>query len=361
MQRIEQVFLREVVHMCCVTLGFKKLTELQAELQKRHIDPDDAKAYVYSGAIASKLPTITEVVLPLVVAKRDELIQALVDANEIGASIYLRSILDRHQPQEIPKEERKPIAATLAGKWLHSHARGNGAFKTGVYQLFRRYKPHKRPNEEGLPPDDVIVTELFFADSETLETVLVTSEGTLYWGSLHINHRSILYGLMQRPHHYSNDNQPVSIRFYAVNIKQFGGKQRPPYSGLYIKTGDRSELPLSGDCIFVHIPETHHGALHERMRSYLHEPFAERDVSADKVVMDYISGFDEDASDAAQTALRISDLPFIDNLLNDTPDRDPLFRPPTRALASNIIHERASGTPLPIFRRSAADEEPTLL
>jgi hypothetical protein len=87
------------------------------------------------------------------------------------------------------------------------------------------------------------------------------------------------------------------------------------------------------------------------MKSFIEEPFAERSVSDDKIVMDYIAGFDEEG-DITRRPLRIGDFPFIRSLLEATPDRDPLFRPPARALGSKVITDRAKGHPLSVFRHS---------
>jgi hypothetical protein len=363
MQQIEQVFLREVVRLHHKVLGFAKLTELKAFLKARGVDEDGAKGYIYNHSIAEKLTRISDIVFEVVFGKREAIIQALADSGNPGAATYLRTILDRVAPSGGEAGvARVPLSRTIAAHWLNSQGRGNRVLRTGVYQVFRRYKPAQLANGGGGVPDDVIVVELFYADSETLETVLVTSEANLYWGSLHINHRSTLYGLMQRPHELAATNQPVSVRFYAVNIKHYAGRLRPPYSGLYIKTGDISELPLSGDCIFVQVPLADNQALHERMKGFLAEPFADRNVSDDDVVMDYVAGFDE-AGESERAPLRIADFPFIRSLLEEAPDRDPLFRPPTRALSSQAVTERAQGKPLPVFRHSnsGAEPEPLLL
>lgn len=365
MQQLEQSFLREVARLHHRAMGFAQKKDLMSFLIKRGVDPEGAKGYVYNQAIAEKLASISETIIDPIAECHDAISQALTEAGSPAAATYFKSIIERYRPADdtdTVQVGRPPLAKTIAAHWLKSQGRGNKVLRTGVYQVFRRYKPTQASAAADGPPDDIIVTELFYVDSDTLETVLVTSEGNLYWGTLHINHRATLYGLMQRPHEFTETNRPVSHRFYAVNIKQHGGRQRPLYSGLYIKTGDISELPLSGDCIFVQVPATENPQLHDRMMAFLDEPFSERSVIDDKVVMDYIAGFDEEA-DTSQRALRIGDFPFIQSLLDETPDRDPLFRPPARALGSKVVTDRAKGRPLTVFRHSnlPEDQEPTLL
>lgn len=362
MQHLELVFLREVVRLHHRELGFAKKADVKGFLEAASVPKKEAHGYIYNQGSVDKLLPSSEILLRRFVDHQSFVLDAMVEAGNEAAAGYLRAIIQRHHGNEAATEvSKQPIANTIAERWLASQGRGNKVLRTGVYQVFRRYKPTHIADEAGTFPDDAIVVELLYVDSETLETVLVTSEGNLYWGSLHINHRSTLYGLMQRPHDLRPIDPPVSLRFYAVNIKQHGGRQRPLYSGLYIKTGDISELPLSGDCIFLQVPAPENPGLHERLRTFLHEPFAERNVSDDQLVMDYVVGCDEDGDVAPK--LRIPNIAFIKSLLDESPDRDPLFRPPARALGSKLVTERAKGMPISVFRHSNArtDADPTLL
>lgn len=159
---------------------------------------------------------------------------------------------------------------------------------------------------------------------------------------------------MQRPHDLSDEHRPISQRFYAVNIKTSDvGRQLALYSGLYIKTGDVTELPVGGDCLFLHVPRRGNELLHDRLRGLMDHEFVEKRVADDRVIMDYITGFDE--HDHESRPMRMGDIPFLAALLQG-PGGDEFFRSPSRAWQTLAITNVARRALLEVFKRGRADE-----
>ncbi len=351
MQGIEQIFLREAARLCHKEMGYKKLIDLVPELARRsRLDEEVCRKYVHYQSVSDKIEQLSSTMMEMMQEHRTSVLAAVSAKGEPAAASYLASIFDRHAPMA---PSRAPIAENIFHQWRNTYAKGNRTLITGVYQVFRRYKLSDHTNiSETI--DDVIITELFYVDSTTLEAVLVTSEGNLYWGSLHINHRTTLYGLMQRPHDLSDANRPVSQRFYAVNIKTSDvGRQLALYSGLYIKTGDVTELPVGGDCLFLHVPRHGNELLYDRMRGLMDHDFVERCVDDDRLIMDYIASFNE--HDPEARPIRIEDIPFLAKLV-EGPRGNEIFRSPSRAWRTLAITNVARRTPLKVFRRAGTDQ-----
>lgn len=187
MQGIEQAFLREAVRLCHKEMGYRKLLDVVRELAYRSkIDEEICRKYVYFQSVSGNMDKLSATMSEMMQEQRMRVLAAVSVNGEPTAASYLAGIFDRYSPSA---PYRAPIVENAFHQWRNTYINGNRALITGVYQVFRRYKLSEQTNLADAH-DDVIVTELFYVDSKALEAVLVTSEGNLYWGSLHINQRS---------------------------------------------------------------------------------------------------------------------------------------------------------------------------
>lgn len=347
MKALDRAFIRECLREHHAVLGLSTKGDAEAALVSRGIPTGEAHNYVYGQTFKKYQDSLLQTTLDLLVDKQEAIIKHVEQSDGADAASYLSSIIRSHARKAV---DRTRLASILMQNWDDTFSRGNGNLLTGVYQMFRRYKPSPAQLQEGgslssSGPTDVIVCEVIYVDSEAMEAVLVTSEGNVFWGTLHINFNGTMYGLFSRPREGSRG---VLYRIYAVQIRHPKKKKRPIYSGLYIKSGDVTARPLAGESLFLWLSRSEHEALYDAMRQLLNMDFEFCEVSDRPAIMNYVSGYDEDDPGSA---VRISDFDFISNITQPDAAGAILFREPSRAVDSEVLEARARDHPLSFFRR----------
>lgn len=261
MSDLENAFIRKIAHKYYKILGFstkevlgQKISDHSVINGERQIDEKTASAFVGNISRAQALMgSVVPFACKVLAEYRDQLEDLIAETGDDLSLQHFSAILDRYAPESRKASAKVRHTATIGKNWLPTQASGPEVLRSGVYQVFRLYKPYNE-GTDGKSRDDVVVTELVYVDSDAMEMVLVSCEGSVFWGTLHINKHDRLFALLQRPAGKAEHNTPVHMRFYAVNIKFPNTRKPPPYSGLYVKTGDYSRLPLSGDCVFLEVP-----------------------------------------------------------------------------------------------------------
>lgn len=125
---------------------------------------------------------------------------------------------------------------------------------TGLYQLFRRYKPIRSGNADDdseWKDDDnhFVICELIYIDIGSLRCSLLTAEGERYSGSVYVSEGNTLYALFQRPVRGKPD--AFNHRFLALDLAP---NVKHLFSGLMVKIGDTIGKPLAAECLLHHVP-----------------------------------------------------------------------------------------------------------
>lgn len=349
MHSVDQAFVRECLRSYHGVLGYENKTDLIQLLTSEFDIPKEAAGkYVYRNTFDDHWNEACRAGVSILARHRDTIVKHLEDDNGAAAASYLSQIITRHLAGAA--ERRAPISDIIARNWGHTSTAGRRHLEPGVYQMFRRYKPwfpNGTAEVDGplSPKDQTLICELMYIDSEAMEGVLVTSEGSVYWGSFHINHDDILYGIFQRP----RDGQPGTLhRFYAVRITRSGTSD--VYSALYMKSGDTSFRPISGETVFHLVPRSaEHRALWKGMKSLFDSQFEFREVPAHSRIMDYVSSAKGSGADGP---IRIGDVPLISSLVS--PEIGPaLFLEPSRAVDVDHLEAQARKNPLEVFDRKS--------
>jgi hypothetical protein len=198
----------------------------------------------------------------LIIAQRHQDALDFYKKQDVRTADYLSHILSKYlEMPNMRAEHSAPslIADEIAETWRSSSRRGPELLKTGLYQMFRRYKPTAfvRDGAESSGYDwsielnHIVICEVFYVDSANMECILVTSELNVYYGSLFITHEKVLFGTLQRK---ATRAGGVNQRFIALKLEE---QPLPFYSGLCVKAGDTTRQPVASECLFVELPIDH--------------------------------------------------------------------------------------------------------
>jgi hypothetical protein len=159
-------------------------------------------------------------------------------------------------------------AGTIFGNWKGTTKRGTRLLGSGLYQIYRRYKPERQETQESKtgdesiydwsdPTNHVVVIELLFVDSEALECIMITAEGDKYIGSMNINSANVLFAVLQR---WQEDGEELRHRMISIRLVS---NELPFFSGLSLKIGDQTGNPVASECIFVPLKLDEHRAVYK--------------------------------------------------------------------------------------------------
>ncbi len=139
--------------------------------------------------------------------------------------------------------------------WKRKTISGNGLLKSGIYQFFRQYLP---PFPNGSVPSDsydwtdplnrCVICKLVYVDSRKMECIVITSELSVYIGTMFISRENILSAILQH-----DTETGIVYRFTSMKLE----RNLKFYSGLCVKNGDKTRRPLAAQCLYVMIPRSH--------------------------------------------------------------------------------------------------------
>jgi hypothetical protein len=297
---IEQAVVRECLRNTFKILGYDSLSTDMAEAlhaQDQRVDLPSARKYLLNQNIAENVKDRASLAALAILKPRMSEIKRYYAQHDLQTSLeviqYVININDRDltiaQDNSNSKDaDTRPNLRHIIENWKRPIARGEDVLRSGIYQIFRRYKPtveQKRfmPQYEH-DENHAIICELVYVDSTKMECSLVTAERNVYWGYLYINHQSILYVLAQRP----SDENDYGVHQRSYTIKLESGWPTV-YGGLCMKSGDTTKMPLSSECIFLAVPKGGHSALYDEFDRLRSSEWQRLRVSESSIILDYIT------------------------------------------------------------------------
>ena len=193
--RVEGAIIFECLREVRASIGFstaKALAERLTQLDFR-IPVKVALAYVNGRPVARHWYSIVAIVSLSLLAERYEQVKEYDTSRNGRMSTYIDQLLAEYKSIDhgtfelADKEEEqgagKRYADIIFNNWKASFLRGNGALQTGIYQMFRRYKPESELSSIELSNDQTnvinhaVICELIYVDSDAMECLMITSGG----------------------------------------------------------------------------------------------------------------------------------------------------------------------------------------
>ncbi len=280
----------------------------------------------------------------LFISSAEQFDEILNGKSKTGANIASRMLM-APPPPTTPSD-------FVIRNWQLQHNTAPAALLSGVYQIYRRYKPS---SEDNLSIDEhPVVCEIIYVDSAARSCILITSELALYFGALYIYHDrgDIISGILQRPSAFGNG---LHQRFIYANVSS----RRNIYSGIMVKVGDTLHMPIAAECLIVWVPRSEHVELYKEMSDLNNHPWGVYRCNSSSVCADYIIPTPPVGQNDPREKMvkRVRDFPLIKELSLRNP---PLFQEPGRALSWATIKGvwRKYAHPLGcngVFRHSKAE------
>jgi hypothetical protein len=358
MLAVESIFVRELLREFFEELGYDRMNDIALVLEGMGVKHDHAEKFMKGFSFRSSKETKDEVAikgLKLLYEKRNIIVGHLQRNEHLSTATYLESLFGSYLT---PRGDaaRPRITSEISDRWNAHQRAGDGFVRTGVYQLYRRFKPRsplapEREVSKSIDPDDILVIELMYFDSVAMEALLVTSEGNVYWGTAHLNEDRTLAMIFQRP--IEGISTELKHRFYAVHARHRDHGSRNLYSGLYLKAGDITKRPLAGETIVKLLERNEHEPVYGRLEDLLKLSYRFLNVSGDPTLMAYIAGYDGDGRVDARTR----DVPYIDALCKPGEAKIVLLREPIRATDSEALERLEAGRTLELrpYRRDNSE------
>jgi len=377
MDRLEQAIVLECLRELRSKLKLGTAKELAQRLVQidQGIDVNNATDCINKKPIKMASQGDIASAILMVLGERYPEVVAYYDIRNQVMSAHLSQIFEKYKviSQVLPQKEIKPEIETQAGEtgrgystvifrnWRDTFRRGNAVLHTGIYQMYRRYKPTQasgrsvtiNPYDQEDPLSHAVICEMIYVDSDAMECVMVTSELNVYHGTMFINHEDILYGILQRRARGNGINQ----RFIAMRLE---GRRLPMYSGLCIKTGDTTRRPIACECLYVNVPQPNHSDVYTAFNDLLNEKWTGGvvpTVREDSIIADYIASNPPmtpyERTDPAWSRVKsVGDFNQLKELVTSSGDNVPYFREPLRTLSLETLAGMARNSVLPVFRHS---------
>lgn len=371
MDRLEQAAVREFILRVRFRLGLGDLQELTKELAKRSCSAKEALECL-RGRPVNRIAFNETAQAALEFMSEPEqygTIEDYLNGQSPSTRYLIQSIMcecasrDILPPKLITDASRPSSQNTLDGyagaifnTWCNTFYKGNEILRSGIYQMFRRYKPEPgvRPDRPDGAPDPSfhpVICELILVDSEEMECILVTSERNVYHGSLFINDEKILYGLLQRRWR----NNGVNQRVITLRLES---KRLPIYSGLCLKTGDTTRRPIGAESLYVWVKPDEHPELVGAMQDLRRQPWSgesTNQIDPESVILEYVTANpppEWDLDDPRwRTVKFLEDFPLLTDISKpDEANGVVYLREPSRTLSSETVLNIAKKGSLPVFR-----------
>jgi hypothetical protein len=354
MERIEQAVIRACFQETYTLLGFDTQREAAKALQKCDdtITDEQALKYVQTHPVGA-MAQLSAAALQIIGEQADVVTRRYnKDTKDPHTREYLEHLLHKYG-----NRGRANNIDMIYANWKRPSRRGRDAFRTGIYQIYRRYKPipSERTSEDNRR-DHYIICEIILLNADSMECLMVTCQRNVYHGSLYINTDDLLYGIVQRP---NAKNTGIHQRLFCMKLER---RRLPMYSALMIKTGDTVGRPISSECMFVEIPKREHHDLY----AIIEEMYGKGDrgntppVPPTSIVMDYITAPPPQTPPTNtidwERVRYLKDFPIFDLMASrdewwGTPT---MFREPQRTLSAEMIAALAKRQPISVFQHSTS-------
>ena len=334
MELLEQAVLRECIREALPALGLRNLKtndnspDAVSALHEiiPDIDEDNIVKFLYRQNLSNdESDKVAEACASLLRNNFENIVTYFENNGNRAAANILRILLQENGPRDAH------ILSVITRNWSRQRG-GDAELRGGVYQIIRRYKPMKEEKIRPFYKDDknhAVICELVYVDVSKMECMIVTTERNIYWGTLYINHQNILYVLAQRPAEHSNS---VYQRFYSISLE---GGRTIIYSGVCIKSGDTTHLPLAAECLFVEMPRTReYEKVYKEFDALLLEPWGVRQIDENSTFLEYIT--DKPPSQSEQTPQgekRVRNFKMLTKMVKEDDEGIIMMRESLRALS----------------------------
>jgi hypothetical protein len=195
-ERIARAALRECIREIHRELGYDSQDAVAAQLAliDKNIEIGSAVQYLQNKTLNHLLAQrISLAIAALLKAHYDEFVNFYKKKHNHETLNYILKVVTDNTGDV---ERRNFIAAesidTIFTNWRHPYERGNSVLHTGIYQIFRRYKPmiYDKIRASGKERRELlgderhaVICELAYVNSEAMDCVLVTTERNVYFSS----------------------------------------------------------------------------------------------------------------------------------------------------------------------------------
>lgn len=352
MDRVEQAVVRQCLRRLVAKpgesptqyqIGDHKVVAGQLTAAGSGIEERDADNYLYTRSVRSEIwDSISEAALDILFADKEKAIPYFRNYNTDVLQLLL-TIFQKRRGMSVSAPSPSAAAARMFQNWVRPPRAGYIALKSGLYQVFRRYKPTRQqkldPNsgyDWNQPGKHAIICELWYIDLGTMECKMVTGDLNVYHGSLCITHEEILYAILQRPFPNGID---IHQRFIASKLER---SQFDMYSGILMKVGNLSIRPLAADMFFAFVPKDHHKELYKAFQPIAKQEWDDMSpIAKDSIIADYvaITPPNEPRSDPDWARVKyLHDFPVLEKMGTPTPSYIELFREPLRTLGTDTLN-----------------------
>jgi len=257
----------------------------------------------------------------------------------------------------VAEGEGRGFAGKIFERWKQPLKRDGKVLSSGIYQMFRRYKP---PYEDDGAPEEAIcywhnpinhavICELMYVDAVKMECIFVTNEGRVYIGTLYINNEDTLFFILQR----RSATTGLQHRFIVQKLHE---KKLRMFSGICVKVGDTTERPVASEVIFTKVRATEHELLYKEMTNIIDGEIRESKLPDDSEIYRYLTdappsmNFDSANPKPSWSRVRfVRNFPALETLVKSGSHHS-LLREPSRTLdSSKIIELSSQGVRIPVF------------
>jgi hypothetical protein len=349
-----------------------------------------ARKVVYHHSVKSGPQGVVAAAILEILKKNREMILSRYSAASTKA--YLENLFSGREatvspsPMPVPRVETTvaplpipvPPTDSTAGifkNWVSRSQLRPDLLGSGLYQIFRRYKPINDTERNNLKRNSAkrndakpgpkagydwtnslnhaVVCELALFEMEARKCYLVTSEGRKYTGTLHLNHEEILFALLQRHIEFQDG---VNHRFLAMKLPQ---RHNEFASGVLVKVGDTMRRPLASEIILHKVPPSYTKLLEAFKTEVVQSPGPEA-LPDNSEILNYVTahppGPDPFSSGEWGRVKFVRDFPALTKLVKPQSSGIVYLREPSRSLGIQDLY-RLMDTVMPVFRHNDDDDQ----
>jgi hypothetical protein len=363
MDLVEQAVILQSLRDVHKNIGFDEYEDLADKLVELNstIDRKAALNCCYGRPVREAVEAKIATVGLNILASNYKKVLKFYDVQNKSTRNYIIDILSKYRRDMIPDMYTNRSVNIIFGNWVNPSRAGNFSLRTGIYQVFRRYKPTRNQRAEISPilrdmSDDMnhpVICELVYFDIENMNCTFITGDLNVYVGSIYLSYEDIIYGIMQRP---SRDGTGVHQRIMACKLERTELKL---YSGLCIKTGDTTDRPLASELLFLRVPASH-TRLYDAMKDIRTNPWRVDPLDRDSVVARYIAitpPKDDDTNPDWKRVRYIGDFPWLARMAKLDSHKMILFREPSRTVSKEELAKVTGEFRVTVFTQSNYEQD----
>lgn len=248
-------------------------------------------------------------------------------------------------PSEVDNHFEKLLDKKVGFLFKPRSPTGKHLLISGVYQLYRRYKPHVEQStndEPENPQNHVVICEVVYINTRTMTCVLLTSGKDIYRGTMSANQKNVLSIILHRSSSTGDNYRFISAPLVDATLHV--------YSGIMIKTGDTLKRPLASELLIKRVSRKDHYDLYRSMKTFFD---GNKPSDADeRIAYQYISNpppVDRRNKKGWNGVKFVHDFELISEL-SKTINGVTMFRDPSRTLHFNDLIKASDKYDLPLHK-----------